>query len=124
MVCRSNTFRGCSVLQGEPYYSFACSSHKAKDNLCRPDISKTLLRYLQDIVVSLVEESPTLPDGVLDFILSQVKAYQEVSATPHSEQDMGLTSLQLASGTTGIRTRDRRYDRGRTVIPQTVADGK
>lgn len=37
-----------------------------------------MLRFLQDIIVSLVEESSTLPDGVLDCLLGQVKGNKDV----------------------------------------------
>lgn len=45
----------------------------------RPDISKTMLRFLQEIVVSLVEESATMPPGVLDCLLGQVTGSKDVS---------------------------------------------
>jgi hypothetical protein len=72
------------ALQGESHSS-SILERKTDNNLCRPDISKTLLRYLQDIVVSLVEENSALPAGVLDFILGQVKAYKDVSAPLDTE---------------------------------------
>lgn len=42
-----------------------------------------MLRFLQDIIVSLVEESTTLPDGVLDCLLGQVKGNKDVRRVFH-----------------------------------------
>lgn len=43
-------------------------------------MSKNLLRFLHEILTALIEESPTLPDGVLDCLLSQIETYAEVSS--------------------------------------------
>ncbi|KAI5453422.1 Sister chromatid cohesion protein pds5 [Naganishia albida] len=51
-------------------------------SIARPDISKTLLRFLQDIIVSLVEESDKMPEGVLDCLLGQVKGNKDHPELP------------------------------------------
>ena len=38
-----------------------------------------MLRFLQEIVVSLVEESATMPAGVLDCLLGQITGSKDVS---------------------------------------------
>jgi hypothetical protein len=45
----------------------------------RPDISKTMLRFLQEIIAALVEESATMPAGVLDCLLGQITGNKDVS---------------------------------------------
>ncbi|WWD21518.1 hypothetical protein CI109_106004 [Kwoniella shandongensis] len=44
-------------------------------DIIRPDMSKTVIRYLRDILVALAEESATLPAGVMDCIISQFETY-------------------------------------------------
>ncbi|GHJ87283.1 hypothetical protein NliqN6_3685 [Naganishia liquefaciens] len=51
-------------------------------SIARPDVSKTMLRFLQEIVVSLVEESATIPAGVLDCLLGQVTGSKDHTDLP------------------------------------------
>ena len=39
--------------------------------ICRLDLSKKVELFMADVLVALVEESPGLPSGVLDILLSQ-----------------------------------------------------
>ncbi|KAK8847427.1 hypothetical protein IAR55_005285 [Kwoniella newhampshirensis] len=43
--------------------------------IIRPDMSKTVIRYLRDILVALAEEATALPAGVMDCIVSQFETY-------------------------------------------------
>ncbi len=45
----------------------------------RPDMSKNLLRHLVDILVAVIEESGSIPSGVMDCIVSQFTDYASVS---------------------------------------------
>lgn len=42
-------------------------------------MSKNLLRFMHEILTALIEESATLPEGVLEVLLNQLDAYAEVS---------------------------------------------
>lgn len=46
---------------------------------CRPDMSKSLLRFMHEILTALIEESATLSEGVLETLLNQLDAYADVS---------------------------------------------
>ncbi|WWC86884.1 uncharacterized protein L201_001763 [Kwoniella dendrophila CBS 6074] len=43
--------------------------------IIRPDMNKTLIRYLRDILVALIEESSSLPQGVMDCLINQFENY-------------------------------------------------
>nr|XP_018265446.1 uncharacterized protein I303_01812 [Kwoniella dejecticola CBS 10117]OBR87604.1 hypothetical protein I303_01812 [Kwoniella dejecticola CBS 10117] len=43
--------------------------------IIRPDMNKTLIRYLRDILVALIEEASQLPQGVMDCLISQFENY-------------------------------------------------
>nr|XP_019008459.1 uncharacterized protein I206_07018 [Kwoniella pini CBS 10737]OCF47240.1 hypothetical protein I206_07018 [Kwoniella pini CBS 10737] len=43
--------------------------------IVRPDMNKTLIRYLRDILVALIEEASQLPQGVMDCLISQFENY-------------------------------------------------
>ena len=42
-------------------------------------MSKNVIRHLTDILVCLIEESPTIPSGVMDCIIGQFTEYASVS---------------------------------------------
>ncbi|WWD07643.1 hypothetical protein V865_005744 [Kwoniella europaea PYCC6329] len=44
-------------------------------NIIRPDMNKTLIRHLRDILVSLIEEAHQIPQGVMDCLISQFENY-------------------------------------------------
>lgn len=44
-------------------------------------MSKNVIRHLTEILVCLLEESPTVPSGVMDCIIGQFDEYASVSST-------------------------------------------
>lgn len=84
-----------------------------------PDISKTLLRFLQDIIVSLVEESDKMPEGVLDCLLGQVKGNKNVRLTsPLAKHEADPVT---ASRTSGIHACNGRDDRSCSGVSPAAA---
>lgn len=47
--------------------------------IVRPDMSKTLIRHMRDILVALIEEASPIPSGVMDCIIARFEAQVEVS---------------------------------------------
>ena len=47
--------------------------------IARPDMNKTLMRYMRDVLVAIIEEASSLPAGVMDCIIGQFEMYASVS---------------------------------------------
>ncbi|XAO21334.1 hypothetical protein I312_100083 [Cryptococcus bacillisporus CA1280] len=50
--------------------------------IARPDMNKTLMRYMRDILVAIIEEASSLPAGVMDCIIGQFEMYASKPETP------------------------------------------
>ncbi|WVQ76020.1 hypothetical protein IAR50_005656 [Cryptococcus sp. DSM 104548] len=50
--------------------------------IARPDMSKTLMRYMRDVLVSIIEEASTLPQGVMDSIINEFVQHSSKPETP------------------------------------------
>jgi len=66
----------------------------------RPDMSKSVIRHLGEILVCLVDEAQVVPAGVLDCIIGQFTEFASVSSPPSSyckadEQRPETPSFQL-----------------------------
>ncbi|WRT64749.1 uncharacterized protein IL334_001683 [Kwoniella shivajii] len=49
--------------------------------IIRPDMNKTLIRYLRDILVALIEESSQLPQKVMDCLINQFERFSSYPET-------------------------------------------
>lgn len=52
--------------------------------IVRPDMNKTLMRYMRDVLVAIIEEASSLPTGVMDCIIGQFEMYASVSTSSES----------------------------------------
>ncbi|WVQ83257.1 hypothetical protein IAT38_005396 [Cryptococcus sp. DSM 104549] len=50
--------------------------------MARPDMNKTLMRFMRDILVAIIEEAASLPAGVMDCLVSQFENYASKPDTP------------------------------------------
>ncbi|OXM77000.1 sister chromatid cohesion protein PDS5 [Cryptococcus neoformans Bt63] len=50
--------------------------------IVRPDMNKTLMRYMRDVLVAIIEEASSLPTGVMDCIIGQFEMYASKPETP------------------------------------------
>ncbi|WVN89440.1 uncharacterized protein L203_104663 [Cryptococcus depauperatus CBS 7841] len=50
--------------------------------VARSDMSKTLMRYMRDVLVSIIEEATSLPSRVMDCLVDQFENYAKKPETP------------------------------------------
>lgn len=64
--------------------------------IARPDMNKTLMRYMRDILVAIIEEASSLPAGVMDCIIGQFEMYASVSISNEANESCDCLTDSMA----------------------------